>query len=92
MKIPINWLKDYVNVPENLKEFTDKMSMIGHLLDKVEEVNGETVVDLELRGNRADCYSVIGIARESYAAFSQLKVESVKVGNAPIASQYPLLN
>lgn len=68
MNIPINWLKDYVDVPD-LKVFTDKMSMIGHMLDKTIEKDGETVIDLELRGNRADCYAILGIAREAHASF-----------------------
>lgn len=69
MNIPISWLKDYGDLPEDLKVFTDKMSMIGHMLDKTHHMGDETVVDLELRGNRADCYSIIGIARETHACF-----------------------
>lgn len=69
MNIPISWLKEYVDVPENLKIFTDKMSMIGHMLDKTHEREGDTVIDLELRGNRADCYAILGIAREAHASF-----------------------
>src|SRR5688500_1668903 len=68
MKIPLKWLKEYVDVPENLRTFTDKMSMIGHMLDKTETDN-DTIIDLELRGNRADCYAILGIARESHASF-----------------------
>jgi phenylalanyl-tRNA synthetase beta chain len=68
MNIPISWLKEYVDIPD-LKTFTDKMSMIGHMLDKTHEKEGETVIDLELRGNRADCYAILGIAREAHASF-----------------------
>jgi phenylalanyl-tRNA synthetase beta chain len=69
MKIPTKWIKEYIDLPEDLKIFTDKMSMIGHMLDKTEETANDIVVDLELRGNRADCYSVLGIAREAHASF-----------------------
>ena len=31
--------------------------------------NGDTIVDFEITNNRPDCYSVIGLARESAAAF-----------------------
>jgi phenylalanyl-tRNA synthetase beta chain len=68
MNIPISWLKEYVDISD-LKVFTDKMSMIGHMLDKTHEKEGETVIDLELRGNRADCYAILGIAREAHASF-----------------------
>lgn len=69
MKIPLKWLKEYVDIPQSQQVFTDKMSMIGHMLDKIEETDNDIVVDLELRGNRADCFSVIGIARETHACF-----------------------
>lgn len=69
MRIPISWLKDYVNVPRDLSVLTDKLTMAGHLLDKTEEGNGRAVIDLELRGNRADCYSILGVAKEVAALF-----------------------
>jgi phenylalanyl-tRNA synthetase beta chain len=69
MKIPLNWLKDYVKLPPNEVQLTNKLTMVGHMLDKKEVVNGETILDLELRGNRADCYSILGIAKEVSAVF-----------------------
>lgn len=78
MKIPLNWLKDYVKLPKSETELSDKLSMVGHMLDKKEVVNGETILDLELRGNRADCYSVLGIARE-IAALYKTPVKNPKI-------------
>lgn len=69
MKIPISWLNELVALPKNKRVLTDALTSVGHMLDKVETVNGETVIDLELRGNRADCYALIGIAREVSAIF-----------------------
>lgn len=69
MRIPISWLKDYVNIPRDLSVLTDKLTMAGHLLNKTEEGNGGAVIDLELRGNRADCYSILGIAKEVAVLF-----------------------
>jgi phenylalanyl-tRNA synthetase beta chain len=70
MRIPINWLKEFVNLPKSEKDLTDKLTMVGHMLDKKDVVGGESIIDLELRGNRADCYSVYGIAREISAMYS----------------------
>ena len=64
MKIPINWLNSLVELPKDIKKLTNDLTMVGHMLDKIEVKNGQTILDLELRGNRADCYSVLGIARE----------------------------
>lgn len=78
MKIPVKWLKDYIDIPVSLKDFTDKMSIIGHMLDKLEETSTDTVIDLELRGNRADIFSIIGIARETKACYGgELKIPEV---------------
>ncbi len=70
MRIPLNWLNEFVKLPKSQKDLTDKLTMAGHMLDKIDKVNGNSVVDLELRGNRADCYSIIGIAREVSALFN----------------------
>ena len=69
MKFPLNWLDEIVKIPKILKILLDNLTMIGHLLDKQslasqgpgkkDVVDGETIVDLELRGNRADCYSIL---------------------------------
>ncbi len=79
MKIPLQWLTEYIDLPSDLKVFTDKMSMIGHMLDKTIETDTDTVIDLELRGNRADCYGILGIAREAHASFGgRLSIPATK--------------
>ncbi len=69
MRIPLNWLKEYIDLPEKQEDLTHQLTMAGHMLDKVDHKNGHVVLDLELRGNRADCYSILGIAREASALF-----------------------
>jgi phenylalanyl-tRNA synthetase beta chain len=71
MNIPLNWLKEYVALPNKQSELTDALTMAGHMLDKVSVIDEESILDLELRGNRADCYSIIGIAREVSALFNK---------------------
>ncbi len=70
MNIPLSWLREYVDVPDDIDVLTEKMSMIGHMLDKTITTETDTVIDLELRGNRADCYAILGIAREVSACFN----------------------
>src|SRR5258706_2829936 len=69
MRVPLNWLKEYVNLPEKQDVLTHQLTMAWHMLDKVDHINGHVILDLELRGNRADCYSILGIAREVSALF-----------------------
>jgi phenylalanyl-tRNA synthetase beta chain len=70
MKIPLNWLGEFVTLPKKVSSLTDALTMAGHMFDKKIVKGDQTVIDLELRGNRADCYSVYGIAREVGALFA----------------------
>lgn len=78
MKIPLNWLGEIVTLPSDIKRLTHDLTMVGHMLDKIEEKNDETTIDLELRGNRADCYSILGIAREVSAIYGN-KIKPLNV-------------
>lgn len=78
MKIPLTWLKDYVDIPKSTKQLTNRLSLIGHMLDKTTNTDNDTVIDVELRGNRADCYGIIGIARDIHAVYNTgLRIPSI---------------
>ncbi len=65
MKAPLHWLKKYVDITISVDELVEKLTAIGHMQDKKpEHIAGDTVLDLEVRQNRSDCYSMWGIARE----------------------------
>lgn len=70
MNVPLTWLSDYVTLPKSEKILTDKLTMIGHMLDKQKVIQGGAVIDLELRGNRADMFGIIGVARDVSAVFN----------------------
>lgn len=68
MKVPLSWLQEYVDVPADPLELGRKLTSIGHMQDgPIKEVAGDRVLDLEIRQNRSDCYSILGIAREAAA-------------------------
>ncbi len=55
--------------------------------------NDDTVVDFEITNNRPDCYSIIGLARESAAAFGvQMKHHEPVVHGSEAGSMYDLLD
>jgi phenylalanyl-tRNA synthetase beta chain len=60
-----------------VKELAEKLTLAGHMLDKVYKKGGETIIDLELRGNREDLFSIMGIAHEVHALFD---VPLIKAG------------
>jgi phenylalanyl-tRNA synthetase beta chain len=60
MKVPIRWLKEYVDVPATPAELARLLVMAGV---GVESLEGD-VLDLEITANRADLLSMLGVARE----------------------------
>lgn len=82
MKVPLSWLSEYIKIPSNDKDLSDRLTMIGHMLDKREIKNKEVIFDLELRGNRADLFGILGIAREVQAAY-QVPIKLPKIVAKP---------
>ena len=60
MKVPIGWLKDYVEIAGSPADLAKALIMAGV---GVEAVEGD-VLDLEITANRADLLSMTGVARE----------------------------
>lgn len=60
MKVPLSWLREYVDAPADPAELAKALVMAGV---GVESVEGE-VLDLEITANRADLLSILGVARE----------------------------
>ncbi len=64
MAVSINWLKEYVEIPWTPQELAHRLTMAGIAIEGVEEVNGDSVMDLDLTPNRGDCLGMINLARE----------------------------
>lgn len=93
MKVPLSWLKEYVEIDITTEELLERLTAIGHMQDKPPEKVGEdTVLDLEVRQNRPDCLSIIGIAREvSSSTGGRLTLPSVSSLSKPQRSHTPTL-
>ena len=69
---------------ENCKPGDDINLVIG---------NDDTIVDFEITNNRPDCYSIIGLARESAAAFGmKMKHHDPVVKGSNAGSMYDMLD
>ncbi|OGD24133.1 MAG: phenylalanine--tRNA ligase subunit beta [Candidatus Aminicenantes bacterium RBG_13_63_10] len=68
MKISLDWIREYVDLSLPLPKLTDKLSMIGLVVDSWEERDGDTVLDVETYANRPDTLGHRGMAREAAAA------------------------
>lgn len=60
MKVPLSWLREYVDAPAAPEEVARLLVGAGI---GVEGIEGE-VLDLEITANRADLLSILGVARE----------------------------
>ncbi len=74
MKVPLSWLEKYIKLEHTPKEFGDIMTGLEFMQDgPIKDIENDKVIDLEIRQNRSDMLSIIGVARE-YAAYLGKKV------------------
>jgi len=77
MLISYNWLHELTGTTLTPLELRERLTMVGLAIDAVEEIEGDSVLDVEVPSNRPDCLSHIGIARE-VAVIEKSKVQSPK--------------
>jgi phenylalanyl-tRNA synthetase beta chain len=77
MLISYNWLRELTGTAMTPLELRERLTMVGLAIDAVEEIEGDSVIDVEVPSNRPDCLSHIGIARE-VAVIEKSKVQSPK--------------
>jgi phenylalanyl-tRNA synthetase beta chain len=64
MKFTYNWLKEFCDFKLTPDELADLLTNHGLKIESYAKAGDDTVFELEITANRADCLSVIGIARE----------------------------
>ena len=69
MRIVYNWLRDMVDVPDDVESVAREISLRGFELAAI-DYGREPVIDFEITANRPDCLSHIGIAREASAIWA----------------------
>ncbi|MEP6570666.1 MAG: phenylalanine--tRNA ligase subunit beta [Acidobacteriota bacterium] len=77
MLISHNWLRELTDTKLTSLELRERLTMVGLAIDAVEEIEGDSVIDVEVPSNRPDCLSHIGIARE-VSVIEKSKVQSPK--------------
>jgi phenylalanyl-tRNA synthetase beta chain len=81
MKISIEWLQQYVELPENLTKLREDLTMAGLVVEAVTGASGAPVFELEITSNRPDCLSYLGLAREIGAIYAK-RVKSGRAAKA----------
>ena len=79
MRVLVSWLRDFVDVTASPEEIDKTMSVRGFAVEALEHIDwsspegsiarADAVIDFEVTGNRPDCMSVMGMAREIATAF-----------------------
>ena len=64
MKISVSWLKEFVDVPSDLRQLKADLTMIGLNVESCAAAGDDWVLEVEVTTNRPDCLSHYGIARE----------------------------
>ena len=79
MKVLLSWLREFVDIQAPADEIAQVMSLRGFAVEGIEHLPAlsadasakpDSVLDFEVTGNRPDCMSILGMAREIATAFS----------------------
>ncbi len=97
--IPHKWLLEYLDTKATQEEIQKYLSLCGPSVERIYQIQGEPVYDIEITVNRVDSMSVYGIAREATTILNQFNInakliepnfEKIKV-NKSIADQTKLI-
>ena len=75
MKVPLSWVREFVDVKASAEEIGTLMGVRGLALEGLERHGDDVVMDFDVTANRPDLLSVLGIAREIATAY-QLPLRS----------------
>ena len=69
MKIPVSWVKDFVDLAVEPPQLADDLTSVGLACDGIEWFGAEAVLDLDITTNRVDAMNMFGVAREAAAFY-----------------------
>ncbi len=75
MRVPLEWLKEFVKVRSKPEDLASRLTMSGLEVESIERLGKDAILDVAVTPNRADCLSIVGMARE-VAAVTGLKFEA----------------
>jgi phenylalanyl-tRNA synthetase beta chain len=69
-----SWLREYLDTPATPKQIQECLSLCGPSVERIEEIDGETVYHIEVTTNRVDAASIMGLAREATAILPRFNI------------------
>jgi phenylalanyl-tRNA synthetase beta chain len=80
MRISLNWLKEFVEVPVGPRELKRDLTKLGVNVESYAQAGDDWVLEAEVTTNRPDCLSHLGVAREIATCYRKpLKLPSPQV-------------
>ena len=64
MKLPVSWLREFVEVKVEPRRLGEDLTMAGFALEGLETDGKDAVLDIDVTTNRVDAMNVYGVARE----------------------------
>ena len=74
--IPHSWLLEHLDTKATPEEIQKYLSLCGPSVERINQIDGEPVYDIEITTNRVDSMSVRGIAREAAAILPQFGIKA----------------
>ncbi len=74
--IPHSWLLEHLETEAKPEEIQKYLSLSGPSVERIHDIEGEPVYDIEVTTNRVDSMSVRGIAREAAVILTQAGIPS----------------
>lgn len=71
MRVPYEWLKEFVDINLSPEEIAERLTMIGLEVEARDNLEDDVVFEINVTPNRPDCLSILGIARELSAALGK---------------------
>ncbi len=87
--IPHTWLLEHLETSASISEIQKYLSLSGPSVERIYDIEGESVYDIEVTTNRVDSMSVRGIAREAAVILTEAgipsKLKNVRKGSFDFA-------
>ncbi len=88
MKLSLNWLNDYIDIGTDADWIAETLSDLGFPVEGIEQLDHDTVLDVEVTSNRGDCLGHIGMARElAVATGKPLKLPEIILNESEVEVQ-----
>jgi phenylalanyl-tRNA synthetase beta chain len=71
MRVPLEWLAEFLTLDAPLDAVIDGLQRLGLPVERVERLEDGTVLEIELTTNRPDCMCMLGVAREAALLFDR---------------------